>query len=72
MVDFNLLSGSFGASGKLFGDGDFSMDGAIDSADFSILVAQFGKRLGAPAAVAAPSIFSSTAADDDADPTLLR
>lgn len=71
-LDFNILAGNFGQSGKLFADGDFSGDGTVDSADFVIFASQYGKSL--PAAAALPGamptgLFAAMTIEEDA-PTL--
>jgi|GEM_PF-6847301 len=50
--DFNALAGNFG-EGTIFSQGDFNFDATIDSIDFDLLIAQYGKRL--PEASAARS-----------------
>lgn len=49
-TDFNLLAGSFGQTGKVFSQGNFNYDAAgnVDSSDFAILAAQYGKSLSFP------------------------
>jgi hypothetical protein len=54
--DFNQLAGSFGEeTGKHWTDGDFNYSGGVDSVDFGMLVANYGKTL----AESAPSLGSA-------------
>lgn len=66
--DFNLLAANFGSTGKVFSQGNFNYDvaGVVDSIDFNILLAQYGKRLAMPTApVISPfSSFEETTSDD--------
>jgi hypothetical protein len=61
--DFNALAANFGGSSKVFSQGNFDYDsgGNVDSMDFDLLVAQYGKRLAAPvgALAAAGSLFAT-------------
>jgi hypothetical protein len=80
-LDFNLLAGSFGQTGRIFSEGDFSYDFTVDSIDFGILVGQYGKSLPASAPISlqssqinapvssapGPAIFSSIGLGDDRD-----
>jgi hypothetical protein len=54
--DFNLLAANFGGSAKVFSQGNFDYDvsGNVNSIDFDIFIAQYGKSLPAPA------VFSRT------------
>jgi hypothetical protein len=82
--DFNILATNFGASGKVFSQGNFSYDapGNVDSADFNILASQFGKTLpgsdesarpsgGAPGFGGSGSLFSGSGSVRDDDDELV-
>jgi O-glycosyl hydrolase len=59
-LDFNILAANFGASGKLFSDGNFDYDAAgnIDSFDFNVFAANYGQQVPA-AAMAVQSLSGS-------------
>jgi hypothetical protein len=69
-VDFNILAGSFGQSGRSFSQGNFNYDsgGAVDTVDFNLLAANFGKTLAAGAAgnLAAAAFAADGAGDTSA------
>lgn len=44
-LDFNLLAGNFGGSGKSWTQGNFNYDLVTDSTDFNLLVSNFGRRM---------------------------
>jgi len=52
-IDFNLLAGSFGVSGKRWFNADFDYNGTVNTIDFNQLVANFSKSMPAPDAAAA-------------------
>lgn len=74
-LDFNVLAGNFGATGKQFDHGDFTFDGIVDSIDFGVFAGQYGKSLPTPAPVpAAPSaavqsssLFSDQSIEDESE-----
>jgi hypothetical protein len=66
--DFNILAANFGSTDKVFSEGNFNYDalGKVDSEDFNLFIAQYGKRLSVPTApVISPfSSFEETTSDD--------
>jgi ELWxxDGT repeat protein len=50
--DFNFLAGNFGVAGRTFSQGNFNYDaaGEVNSLDFDLFVAQYGKRLASASA----------------------
>ncbi len=46
--DFTALAANFGASDRVFSQGDFNYDQSVNLDDFTILATQFGKTLPAP------------------------
>ncbi|MDZ4782287.1 MAG: hypothetical protein SGJ19_18735, partial [Planctomycetia bacterium] len=46
--DFTVLAANFGATPRVFSQGDFNYDDAVNLDDFTILAANFGKTLPAP------------------------
>jgi hypothetical protein len=46
LLDFNILAGNFGLSGKIFSQGDFNYDGTVNLLDFNILSGNFGTSVG--------------------------
>ncbi len=46
--DFTVLAANFGASNRVFSQGDFDYSGNVDLNDFTVLASQFGKSLPAP------------------------
>lgn len=73
-ADFNLLAASFGLSGKLFSGGDFDGNGIVNSLDFAIYAAQYGKTLPAPLTGAAvfsgSSLFGDQMVEEESDDLL--
>jgi hypothetical protein len=75
-VDFNVLAANFGGSSKNFAQGDLNFNGSVDSTDFGIFVAQYGKSLAAvpppaPLAVASQGIFGTSTINGDLIETVL-
>lgn len=72
--DFNILAGSFGLTGQNFSQGNFSFDapGDIDSQDFNLFIAQYGKRLAPPAAALPGAPVSSIFTDAPYTPDRLE
>jgi len=48
-IDFNLLAGSFGQTGRNYLNGDFNENGTVDSTDFSIFTSGYGRQTPEPA-----------------------
>jgi hypothetical protein len=74
--DFNMLAGNFGSTGKVFSEGNFNYDalGKIDSADFNLFTAQYGKKLTLPssgAAVQGLALFASGPEDSSENDLLI-
>lgn len=65
-LDFNLLAGNFGQSGKTFSQGNLDYDGAglVDSVDFAVFVGNYGLTLPAPAASVFTAILPSNPVDE--------
>jgi murein DD-endopeptidase MepM/ murein hydrolase activator NlpD len=63
--DFNILAANFGGSNKVFSQGNFNYDalGTVDSADFNLFIAQYGKQLAAPMLVPAGMLFGERLAE---------
>ena len=45
--DFNRLATNYGATGKLFGQGDFNYDATVNIQDFNILATTYNQTLSA-------------------------
>jgi uncharacterized delta-60 repeat protein len=74
--DFNILAANFGGSNKVFSQGNFNYDasGLVDSQDFDLFIAQYGKRLAAPApavAMQGSTLFASGVAGDSEEESLV-
>ena len=52
-VDFNVLAGNFGQSGRVWHQGDFNYDGSVNLTDFNLLAGNFGLSASANGATAA-------------------
>jgi hypothetical protein len=52
LLDFNILAQNFGQSPRIFSQGDFTYNGAVDLLDFNVLAQNFGISVG-------PSVFSA-------------
>ncbi|HEX4054882.1 MAG TPA: PEP-CTERM sorting domain-containing protein, partial [Tepidisphaeraceae bacterium] len=52
-IDFGDMAANFGKSGKVWDQGDFNYDGAVNSIDFGLLAGNFGKSVGGNADVTA-------------------
>lgn len=74
--DFNLLAANFGGLGKVFSQGNFNYDasGLVNSEDFNLFIAQYGKKLAVPSgptvesSIVVPSPFAGSPvrnSDDD-------
>jgi hypothetical protein len=62
LLDFNILAGNFGLSGKIFSQGDFNYDGTVNLLDFNILSGNFGTSVGPESsALGSRSPFASVA-----------
>jgi hypothetical protein len=53
LLDFNILAGNFGQSGRDFTQGNFNYDSTVDLLDFNLLSVRFGTSVG-------PELFSMT------------
>jgi photosystem II stability/assembly factor-like uncharacterized protein len=53
LLDFNILAGNFGQSGRDFTQGNFNYDSTVDLLDFNLLAVRFGTGVG-------PELFSVT------------
>lgn len=73
-LDFNVLAGSFGQSGKVYSQGNFDYTDTVNSLDFGILAQRYGQQLqplglAVPLATSKPSPFSDVewTQDEDSD-----
>jgi ELWxxDGT repeat protein len=73
-ADFNLLASNFGGSSKVFSEGNFNYDanGLVNSEDFNLFIAQYGKSLAPPSAspIAGGTLFGSIGLSDGEDELL--